>query len=145
MNPANPAKATGLTWVDSHTIRFMLTGGFNSAGSVNLSIPNGVVKDTAGDSIAAFAETFLVEANSLVPLPTPGQPSTASPTTVALPVQPVAVAGPIAVHYTPKLASAKSHHAAAKPNAHAKPATHAKATTAKHAKQTAAKHGKATK
>jgi len=142
LNPANPAKATGLTWVDSHTIRFMLTGGFNSAGSVNLSIPNGVVKDTAGDSIAAFAETFLVAGTSLVPLPTtPAQPGTASQTTVALPIQPVAVAGPIAVHYTTQLASAKSHHAAAKPKAHAKPATSPKA----HVKHTAAKHGKATK
>ncbi len=144
LNPANPAKATGLTWVDSHTIRFMLTGGFNSTGSVNLSIPQGTVKDTVGDSIAPFAETFLVESNSLVPLPSAQPAAVATPATVALPIQPVAVAGPIAVNYSHHLASSKSHHAA-------KPAAHHKASTAKthpavhKAAKTPAKHRKAAK
>ncbi len=144
LNPANPAKATGLTWVDGHTVRFLLTGGFNSTGSVNLSIPQGAIKDTQGDSIAPFAEDFLVASNSLIPAPTAtAQPSVALPTTVALPTQPVAVAGPIAVHYTKHLASAKSHHAKSQHTATTtKTHTHPKTIAAK---THPAKHGKATK
>ncbi len=125
LSSRNPAKATGLTWVDSHTVKFLLTGGFNPTGSVNLSIPAGAVKDTAGDSIAAYAEVVPTRVDHrddpLHRATTTAAPAVAAAaTTVALPIQPVAVAGPIAVHYTTHKLVSKTHSAKAHAAATAK-------------------------
>ncbi len=180
LDSSNPARATGLSWVDSHTVNFLLTGEFKSSGSLNLSIPDGVVKDTHGDSIAAYAESFVLASQTSTPadpIPTttptttvpvtsvaasapPVHPVVYSATSVTLPIQPVALAGPIVVHYSKATASFTTHHgkpttpatkkaeaalAAAKVQA-AKHAATVKQTAAKHAAaKAAANHAKATK
>ena len=132
LSVTNPAHATSLAWVDSHTVEFLLDGAFNTTGTVNVKIAAGTIKDTAGVGIDAYSETFRLGANS-TPVAAAGVAST-----VALPIQPVAVAGPVAVHYG-KVArghSAKAH-AAATALAHKKEAAVAKARAAAHAKAAA--------
>ena len=165
VSTTNPAKATGLTWVDSHTVKFLLSGGFDASGSVNLSIAEGAIQDRQGDSLAAYAEAFLLASQADVstgpiastPVGTtpttsvaasaaPVQPVVAAVATVALPVQPIALAGPIAVSYT-KSGVAKTHLSKAAIAA-AKKAELAKAHAAKvHAAKEAAiaKHAAAVK
>ena len=123
VNSADPVKATSLAWVDSHTVRFLLTGAFNPTGSVNVSIPGGSVKDTDGDSIAAFAESFQLGSAS-----TDTASGDLAASSVALPIQPLAVAGPVAVHYN------KHKHLSAKTLAAATALTHKKAAAAAKAK-----------
>ena len=168
VNSINPAKATGLTWVDSHTVKFLLAGGFNTSGAVNLSIAEGAIKDRRGDSLAAYAEAFVLDslsnlstgtdlpvattvpATSVAASAAPVQPVVSAVAAVAVPIQPVALAGPIAVSYT-KSGLAKTHltkaaAAAAKKaeaaKVHAAKVLAAKqAAAAKHAvKQAAASH-----
>ena len=164
LSGTNPARVSGLTWVDSHTIKFFLTGSFNSTGTVNLSIPQGALKDTKGDAIEAFADSFQIGTAPVTATPTPAPTSgtpVASPTTPAAPVlppsasapvqaatvlssvlQPVAVTGPIAVHYgtttSRKKAKAKAttpaHHAAAPAHHAAAPAKAARPVKAHKAK-----------
>ena len=147
LNAANPAKATSLTWVDNHTVKFLLTGGFNSTGAVNISIPAGTVQDSEGDSITAFAESFQLGNDDLIADSSSAQ-ATAAVASIALPIQPVAVAGPIAVHYAKhkvtKASTAKAHHAATV-KAHKKQSTATSHAAAQHAAKAHAKHGKATK
>lgn len=167
LDSSDPAHATGLSWVDGHTVRFLLSGKFNSTGSIKVAIPDGAVKSLKGDSIAAFAESFQLgsdPSDATAATPALATAAQASAITVSLPVQPVAVAGPVAVHYNTKkhkvaktnsakaqasaTAKAKKAREAAKVAAHAhavKPA--AKHAAAKHvaAKHVATKHGKATK
>ena len=159
LDAANPAHATSLTWVDNHTVRFLLTGGFNSNGSVKVSILAGAVTNTKGDSIAAFAESFQLGSDSSVADSTV-HAAVAAATTVTLPVQPIAVAGPIAVHYNAakhkltkaqaakaqaaKAKEAKAHAAAARAHAAAAKAHKVDAARKVHqAKATA--HAKAAK
>ncbi len=125
----NPAKATGLEWVDTHTVRFLLTGGFNPTGTVNLTIPSGKIKDTRGDSLVPFADSFTI--GSAPATPTSGTTSpVAVPAFAALSTatgQPVAVPGPVAVNYgvhaakSTKHASTKSAHPATPKASHATP------------------------
>ena len=166
LDAANPAQATGLTWVDSHTVKFMLSGGFNDAGSVNLSIAEGAIKDRQGDSISAYAESFLLDSptipdsgatpttsislSSVAASAPPVQPVVLSAAAVTLPIQPVALAGPIAVNYAkPALSKAQATKAAALAvkKAHAAKVEAAKqAAAVKHAaavKQAAAKRAAA--
>jgi len=135
LDPANPAKATSLAWVDNHTIRFFLTGNFNAAGAVNLAIAPGSITDTRGDTVAGFHDSFQVGS----------APTAPTPTTVAIPlstaqlagVQPAAVAGPVAVHYgtaskTVKIHTTKPGHAAASKATHAHPVAPAQHQAAQH-------------
>ena len=185
LDAVNPAKATSLTWVDSHTVKFLLSGGFNTSGAVNLSIADGAIKDRQGDSIAAYAESFLLDSSagsiagpvsadpSTTPVTTtspssvaasaaPVQPVLLSAANIALTVQPVALAGPIAVNYakTPltkaqvakaaALVAKKAHAAKVEAAKHAAAVKHAAvvqhaAAVKLAAAQAHAKRGKATK
>ncbi len=170
LSSADPAHVSGLAWVDQHTVKFFLAGTFNHTGTVNLSIASGALKDTKGDALEAFADSFQLGTAPAAATSVAGGTATASALTpaavavsvlapsasVALPlsaasvlstlIQPVAVAGPIAVHYGTAAKHAKVHAAQAKHHA-AATATHAHheaaAKPAKHVK--AAKASKAHK
>ncbi len=82
LNPANPAHATSLAWIDDHAIRFYLSGGYNTGGTVTVSIPQGSITDTAGASVVGFSDTFQLGATQTPALPWPPQrplPTTLDP------------------------------------------------------------------
>ena len=93
---SNPVRATSLTWIDDHTVRFNLAGGYNRSGVVTVDIPQGSIRDQQGrgltglrDSIrlapTAPAQTTAVPQHSVVATPVviPGVSPTAKKPTVA--------------------------------------------------------------
>ncbi len=148
----NPARVTGLNWVDRHTIEFFLTGSFNSTGTVNLSIPQGALTDTKGDALEAFTDSFrlgnapVTTTTATAPTTTlPNPPTTATavlPPSASAPlqtatvltsfIQPVAVTGPIAVHYASTSATKSKTKATTHPAAPSKAAPAHPAPTPAH-------------
>ena len=53
VNASDPAHATSLTWIDAHTVEFMLSGSFNTCGTVNVSIPAGSVQSLDHQTLPA--------------------------------------------------------------------------------------------
>ena len=98
LNPANPAKATGLAWIDDHAVRFFLSGSYNNSGTVNVSIPQGAIADASGAALVGFNDSIQL-APTIPPSPAAPVPTTppAAPTPAAPVVQPVAAAAPVAV------------------------------------------------
>ena len=45
----NPAHATSLSWIDSHTVEFNLAGQFNSAGTIDVAVQSGSIKSAGRD------------------------------------------------------------------------------------------------
>ncbi len=72
LNSVSPAKATSLSWIDDHTVRFNLSGGFNSTGLVKVTIPANAVISATGAGLPAFADSVNL---------TPPTTTTTSPTT----------------------------------------------------------------
>lgn len=70
IDPLNPARATSLTWIDNHTVRFNLSGQFNSSGNVNVLIPAGAVSSTSNTPVSAFSETIALASTSTKPVNT---------------------------------------------------------------------------
>jgi large repetitive protein len=64
LNPLNPAHAVGLEFIDQHTVDFLLSGAFNSSGSVQVSIPAGSIQDSSGDTMPAFLGTITLNQGS---------------------------------------------------------------------------------
>ncbi len=119
IDPSNPARATSLAWVDNHTVRFFLNGAFVNSGTVDVSIPQGALIDTDGASLLGFNDSIRVTTGTTptaVAVASNFQAPAAS-AFVASPalIQPLAVAGPIAVpnapHHAAKHATAKAIHA----------------------------------
>ena len=48
LNGLAPAHATSLTWIDAHTVEFNLTGQFNTAGTLNVSLAPNAVQSSQG-------------------------------------------------------------------------------------------------
>jgi hypothetical protein len=44
LDRVNPARATGLTWIDAQTVQFNLTGAFQPTGEVTVEVPAGAVR-----------------------------------------------------------------------------------------------------
>lgn len=61
LNPVGPARATSLSWVDSHTVRFNLSSGFSNQGSVSVRIDPGTIKSVGGSSVASFKDFFRIK------------------------------------------------------------------------------------
>ena len=162
---SNPARATSLAWIDDHAVRFFLTGGYNTSGTVTVSLPQGSITDTDGAALVGFADAFKVGNQPIAPAPvaavsTASPTATVAPTTLlsaALPittsiVQPVAGAAPVAVlppsgshKLTPKQqkqqAAALKAEKAAEAQAHkAEAAAAAKAAKVHHAAVAKAAH-----
>ena len=157
LNPTNPAKATSLAWIDDHAIRFFLTGGFNSTGTVNFSIQGGAITDNLGAALNGFIDSIQLTSN---PADVTGQvvstTGSVTPTTLissVLPVvqpvaasapvvQPIAAAGPVAMTTNAAVVPTKVHLTKAQQAAAAKAAKqHAARVKAQHAAQVkAAQH-----
>ena len=149
LNPANPAKATSLAWIDDHAVRFFLSGSYNNSGTVKVSLPDGAISDTKGAALVGFTDSFQLASNTPPSPATPVNP--AAPTTTVTPttpvsnvlplVQPVAAAAPVAVA-TPHKLTAKEikQHAAQVKAQHAAEAKAAKAAAQVKAAQAKAAH-----
>jgi hypothetical protein len=98
LSAANPAHATSLDWIDNHTVAFLLSGSFNSAGTVNVSIPAGSIQSTTNQTIAGFTDSFQVS-NTTTSTPTSTSPgstptSTSTSTSTSTATTPAPAAGP---------------------------------------------------
>ena len=109
LDSANPAHATGLTWIDSHTVEFMLSGGFNTSGAVNVSIQAASIRSIFNEPISGFSDTFQVTAS------TAGSTGTTSNPTLAV-LMPSPAASPTHGKHHKKVKHPKPH-----PKPHHKP------------------------
>jgi hypothetical protein len=82
VNALNPVHATGLTWIDPHTVKFNLTGQFQSGGTVNVSLPSGSVTSATGSSNLAYSDNVVIDISSS---PTGVTPPPAPPPKVVKP------------------------------------------------------------
>jgi hypothetical protein len=64
LNSFIPAHATSLTWIDNHTVRFNLKGGFNTTGNVKVTIAEGAIKSVTGAPMFSFADNFKMATTS---------------------------------------------------------------------------------
>ncbi|HEV3167156.1 MAG TPA: hypothetical protein VGZ22_24320, partial [Isosphaeraceae bacterium] len=75
LDSVNPARATGLTWIDNSTVDFLLTGAFKSTGTVQLNIPAGTILSSSETPLAAYTSLLTLSNNqaagSLTSSPTP--------------------------------------------------------------------------
>ena len=94
LNPVGPARAISVTWINDHTARFNLSGGFSSQGSVVVKINAGAIKSVSNAAVAGFADMFRIRpfANQSQPL---------APITPAPAPAPVAAAAVVAPSLTP--------------------------------------------
>ena len=131
LNPVNPARATSLSWIDAHTVQFNLSGNFNSTGTVNVSIPQGVVKSADNASNLPFKDTFgLTPTVSVTTSPTPA-PIVTTPAPTPIPTQVATAATTPAPAPAPTFVGAGRRHFFRKP-AHAHAPAHS-AHVPKHA------------
>ena len=113
------AKVASLAWVDSHTIKFFLSGSFNASGKVQVSIPTGALTDTQGDASVGFTDSFVIGTNPVTTTttgttnPAIGQVTIAA-VTIPTVLQPLAVAGPMAIHYGKSHKGSSAHHVTTK-------------------------------
>jgi hypothetical protein len=84
----NPARASGLTWVDAQTVNFTLTGAFQPTGEVTVEIPEGAVRSAAdGKPIQGYSAVLRSAPKATAPAapaapaaPTVVPPQAAAPT-----------------------------------------------------------------
>ena len=105
------ARAVSLTWVNNHTVTFNLSGGYNSTGTVNVSIAAGSILSSSNAKNLAFSDSIKISpttsgkssaTNGLTPTPAPApktQPkvttkSAAQATTALTPAPAPAPKGP---------------------------------------------------
>jgi hypothetical protein len=132
INPAAPAHATSLTWIDAHTVEFNLAGQFISSGTVDISIAAGSVQSATGNANAGYSDHVILKIAPVVtptPTPTPTSTSTPTPTSTSTPApapKPVPK-GPLhkakaVIHHIKKVVK----HVVPKPKAKPKPKPKAK-------------------
>jgi hypothetical protein len=56
----NPVHVTSLTWVDGYTVKFNLAGALQSGGTLDLSLPAGVVQSTSGSSNLGYSDNVVI-------------------------------------------------------------------------------------
>lgn len=86
LDPANPARAVSLSWIDDQTVAFNIAGGYSRNGTINVSIANGSVRAQNGELLRGYSDTIqildpTVTANPVpAPVPAPTPAPTAGPT-----------------------------------------------------------------
>jgi hypothetical protein len=89
INLLSPVRATSVTWLDNHTARFNLTGQFNTAGTVNVSLPGGSIMSTTGAPLAGYSDQVVLTSTppspAPPPTPAPAPPPTPPPTPAPAP------------------------------------------------------------
>ncbi len=77
LNGLAPAHATSLTWIDSHTVEFNLTGAFNNGGTLDVSLASNSVKSSQGTGVVGYTDNAVLSIGAIVqPInPTGGNPT----------------------------------------------------------------------
>jgi hypothetical protein len=60
LNPVGPARATSFSWIDAHTVKFNLSGGYSNVGTVQVKIPTGAIKSVNHAPVLGFVDTFKI-------------------------------------------------------------------------------------
>ena len=112
--PTGPARAVSVTWLDSHTAVFKLSGGYNTQGTVNLTITGGTIVSLNGATLNGFNDSFkivpfIASSTTVVPTTTPTTPSK-TVTPVTTPLTPVAAPAPVALTPAPAKAPTTPVH-----------------------------------
>jgi hypothetical protein len=147
VNPTSPVQATSLTWIDSNTIRFNLSGPLTLPGTLNVSIRANLIDSVNGQGNLAYSDKVTLQIgtppgyeNPIVlpptsPTPTPHPTPTPSPSPTGTPTPPVVI--PIPVTPAPAPAPVRVHPRRAVKHVVHKPAHH---VVSKHPKHLAPKH-----
>ena len=106
VSASNPVHSTSLSWIDGHTVKFNLTGGYNKTGTVFVNIAESAVKDTQGRGNYALGDAIRLVA----PAPTiaPAVVAAVPAPVVQIPMVAPAVVAPIVVA-APKVVKHKRH------------------------------------
>ena len=122
--PTGPARALSVTWLDSHTAAFKLSGGYNTQGNVTVSISGGTITSVNNTSLLGFTDSFKIVPfiSAATPVVAPTTPTTTTtptngnPTPVTNPTTPLTpVAAPSPVSLTPAPAKAPTKPVSRKP------------------------------
>ncbi len=79
----NPVHATSLTWIDGDTVKFNLSGQFQSGGTLDLSLAAGSVKSASGSANLGYSDTVVI---NIASPPTPVTPPPAPAPKTGVPV-----------------------------------------------------------
>jgi large repetitive protein len=71
LDALQPARATSLSWIDNHTVKFILSGAFRSTGTVRLNIAQGAVTSSANRRLPQFTQNLTVSNGTFVPSASP--------------------------------------------------------------------------
>ena len=66
LNGLAPAHATSLTWIDSHTVEFNLTGSFNTGGTLNVSLAQNTVQNSQGKGVVGYTDNAVLSVGAIV-------------------------------------------------------------------------------
>jgi large repetitive protein len=79
-----PVKATSLTWIDAHTVKFNLTGNLNTSGTLDVSVAANTITSVNGASNLGYSDTAVLSIGAITPPtnPAPVAPTPVSPTPV---------------------------------------------------------------
>ena len=120
--PTGPARALSVTWIDSHTAVFKLSGGYSNQGIVNVSIAGGTITSVNNKSLLGFTDSFKIvpflAASAPVAAPPTATPTTTTTTTTtpgnatllpnpSTPLTPVAAPSPVSLTPAPAKAPTK--------------------------------------
>jgi large repetitive protein len=75
LNPAAPAHATSLTWIDAHTVEFNLAGQINTSGTLNVSIAAGSVHSVQGSPNVGYSDNAVLSLVKITPPPVVSPPT----------------------------------------------------------------------
>jgi len=90
----NPVHATSFSWIDGNTVKFNLAGQFNSGGTLDLSVPAGMIQSASGSPNMGYSDKVVIDIAAPPPVTPPPAP----------PPKPVTPGGP---HHTKKPAPKK--------------------------------------
>ncbi|WZO99777.1 Ig-like domain-containing protein [Isosphaeraceae bacterium EP7] len=110
VDPANPARATSLTWLNAYTVQFNLNGNLRQNGTLIASINGAAVTDSMnGRGNVAFSDAVQISTPVLAPVVAP-----ATPPAAAAPVAPAPGRTPVKVSPAAARAAANAKAAAAR-------------------------------
>ena len=66
LNGLAPAHATSLTWIDSHTVEFNLTGSFNTGGTLDVSLAQKTVQNSQGTGVVGYTDNAVLSVGAIV-------------------------------------------------------------------------------
>ena len=125
--------ATSLTWIDSHTVQFNLSGQLNLPGTLDVAVTPGSIESTTGQKNLGYSDHVVLQIGdppvhvNPTPMPTP----VSTPVTTPTPIISTPTPTPVGVSPSPSPSPSpvpvkKKHHVVVhtKPVAHPKPVKH---------------------